>query len=201
MLSIALTGGIGSGKSAVGEILGELGAIVIDSDQLARDVIERGTSGFDEVLARFGDGILVEGEISRSKLAELIFSDESARKDLEAIIHPKVRELSKLVIQRSPENGIVINEIPLLFETNGQDRFDLVITVEAEEEIRTKRLLDRGLKSYQIEKRISAQASRTQRESIADFVIENNGDLEALEKKVRQLWEIELLPRNKKKND
>ena len=201
MLSIALTGGIGSGKSAVGEILGELGAIVIDSDQLARDVIERGTSGFDEVLARFGDEILVDGEISRSKLAELIFSDESARKDLEAIIHPKVRELSKLVIQRSPENAIVINEIPLLFETNGQDRFDLVITVEAEEEIRTKRLLDRGLKSYQIEKRISAQASRSQRESIADFVIENNGDLEALEKKVRQLWEIDLLPRNKKKND
>lgn len=201
MLSIALTGGIGSGKSAVGEILGELGAIVIDSDQLARDVIERGTSGFDEVLARFGDEILVDGEISRSKLAELIFSDESARKDLEAIIHPKVRELSTRVIQRSPENAIVINEIPLLFETNGQDRFDLVITVEAEEEIRTKRLLDRGLKSYQIEKRISAQASRAQRESIADFVIENNGDLEALEKKVRQLWEIELLPRNKKKND
>ena len=91
MLSIALTGGIGSGKSAVGDILSELGAIVIDSDQLARDVIERGTSGFDEVLARFGDGILVDGEISRTKLAEVVFSNEEARKDLEGIIHPRVR--------------------------------------------------------------------------------------------------------------
>jgi dephospho-CoA kinase len=201
MLSIALTGGIGSGKSAVGDILSELGAIVIDSDQLARDVIERGTSGFDEVLARFGDGILVDGEISRAKLAEVIFSNEEARKDLEGIIHPRVRDLSARVLQASPEDSVVVNEIPLLFETQGQNRFDLVITVEADDEIRTKRLLDRGLKAYQIEKRISAQASRSERESIADFVIENSGNLEELEKKVRKIWEFELVPRSKKKND
>ncbi len=201
MLSIALTGGIGSGKSAVGDILSELGAIVVDSDQLAREVIERGTSGFDEVLARFGDEILVDGEISRSKLAELVFNDEDARKDLEGIIHPRVRELSTRVLQKSPEDSVVVNEIPLLFETQGQDRFDLVITVEADDEIRTKRLLDRGLKSYQIEKRISAQASRSQRETIADFVIENNGNLEELEKKVIQLWNLEIIPRSKNQND
>ena len=201
MLSIALTGGIGSGKSAVGDILSELGAIVIDSDQLARDVIERGTSGFDEVLARFGDGILVDGEISRAKLAEVVFSNEEARKDLEGIIHPRVRDLSARVLQASPEDSVVVNEIPLLFETQGQDRFDLVITVEADDEIRTKRLLDRGLKAYQIEKHISAQASRSERESIADFVIENNENLEELEKKVRKIWEFELVPQSKKKND
>ena len=201
MLSIALTGGIGSGKSAVGDILSELGAIVVDSDQLAREVIERGTSGFDEVLARFGDEILVDGEISRSKLAELVFNDEDARKDLEGIIHPRVRELSTRVLQKSPEDSVVVNEIPLLFETQGQDRFDLVITVEADDEIRTRRLLDRGLKSYQIEKRISAQASRSQRETIADFVIENNGNLEELEKKVIQLWNFEIIPRSKNQND
>ncbi|MEY3346615.1 MAG: hypothetical protein RIR40_340 [Actinomycetota bacterium] len=201
MLSIALTGGIGSGKSAVGDILSELGAIVVDSDQLAREVIERGTSGFDEVLARFGDEILVDGEISRSKLAELVFNDEDARKDLEGIIHPRVRELSSRVLQKSPEDSVVVNEIPLLFETQGQDRFDLVITVEADDEIRTRRLLDRGLKSYQIEKRISAQASRSQRETIADFVIENNGNLEELEKKVIQLWNLEIIPRSKNQND
>jgi len=201
MLSIALTGGIGSGKSAVGDILSELGAIVVDSDQLAREVIERGTSGFDEVLARFGDEILVDGEISRSKLAELVFNDEGARKDLEGIIHPRVRELSSRVLQKSPEDSVVVNEIPLLFETQGQDRFDLVITVEADDEIRTRRLLDRGLKSYQIEKRISAQASRSQRETIADFVIENNGNLEELEKKVIQLWNLEIIPRSKNQND
>jgi dephospho-CoA kinase len=198
MLSIALTGGIGSGKSSVGEIFDELGAIVIDSDQLSRDVIERGTPGFDEVVARFGDVILVDGEISRSKLAEIVFVDEKARKDLESIIHPRVREIAERVVARAPEDAIVINEIPLLFETQGQGRFDLVITVEASDENRTKRLIDRGLKSYQIEKRISAQASRAERESISDYVIENNQGLEELERKVRSLWEDEILPRSRK---
>lgn len=198
MLSIALTGGIGTGKSAVGEIFDELGAIVIDSDQLSRDVIERGTPGFDEVVARFGDVILVDGEISRSKLAEIVFVDEKARKDLESIIHPRVREIAERVVARAPEDAIVINEIPLLFETQGQGRFDLVITVEASDESRTKRLIDRGLKSYQIEKRISAQASRAERESISDYVIENDEGLEELERKVRMLWEDEILPRSGK---
>jgi dephospho-CoA kinase len=198
MLSIALTGGIGSGKSSVGEIFDELGAIVIDSDQLSRDVIERGTPGFDEVVARFGDVILVDGEISRSKLAEIVFVDEKARKDLESIIHPRVREIAERVVARAPEDAIVINEIPLLFETQGQGRFDLVITVEASDESRTKRLIDRGLKSYQIEKRISAQASRAERESISDYVIENDEGLEELERKVRMLWEDEILPRSRK---
>ena len=198
MLSIALTGGIGTGKSAVGEIFDELGAIVIDSDQLSRDVIERGTPGFDEVVARFGDVILVDGEISRSKLAEIVFVDEKARKDLESIIHPRVREIAERVVARAPEDAIVINEIPLLFETQGQGRFDLVITVEASDENRTKRLIDRGLKSYQIEKRISAQASRAERESISDYVIENDQGLEDLERKVRSLWEDEILPRIRK---
>ena len=198
MLSIALTGGIGTGKSAVGEIFDELGAIVIDSDQLSRDVIERGTPGFDEVVARFGDVILVDGEISRSKLAEIVFVDEKARKDLESIIHPRVREIAERVLARAPEDAIVINEIPLLFETQGQGRFDLVITVEASDESRTKRLIDRGLKSYQIEKRISAQASRAERESISDYVIENDEGLEELERKVRMLWEDEILPRSGK---
>ena len=198
MLSIALTGGIGTGKSAVGEIFDELGAIVIDSDQLSRDVIERGTPGFDEVVARFGDVILVDGEISRSKLAEIVFVDEKARKDLESIIHPRVREIAERVVARAPEDAIVINEIPLLFETQGQGRFDLVITVEASDENRTKRLIDRGLKSYQIEKRISAQASRAERESISDYVIENDEGLEELERKVRSLWEDEILPRSRK---
>lgn len=198
MLSIALTGGIGSGKSSVGEIFDELGAIVIDSDQLSRDVIERGTPGFDEVVARFGDVILVDGEISRSKLAEIVFVDEKARKDLESIIHPRGREIAERVVARAPEDAIVINEIPLLFETQGQGRFDLVITVEASDESRTKRLIDRGLKSYQIEKRISAQASRAERESISDYVIENDEGLEELERKVRMLWEDEILPRSGK---
>ena len=142
--------------------------------------------------------ILVDGEISRSKLAEIVFVDEKARKDLESIIHPRVREIAERVVARAPEDAIVINEIPLLFETQGQGRFDLVITVEASDESRTKRLIDRGLKSYQIEKRISAQASRAERESISDYVIENDEGLEDLERKVRRLWEDEILPRSRK---
>ncbi|NCV34308.1 MAG: dephospho-CoA kinase [Actinobacteria bacterium] len=198
MLSIALTGGIGSGKSLAGEFFQELGAVVIDSDQLAREVIERGTEGFDEVLSRFGDGILNGGEIDRSKLAEIVFKDESARRDLEEIIHPKVREAALKIAARVPSDGVVINQIPLLFETKGAGRFDFVITVSADLEVRKARLNERGLKSYEIERRISAQATDSQRESIANFIIRNNGSVEELERAVAELWEREILPRVKK---
>ena len=198
MLSIALTGGIGSGKSLAGEFFQELGAVVIDSDQLAREVIERGTEGFDEVLSRFGDEILNGGEIDRSKLAEIVFKDESARRDLEEIIHPKVREAAMKIAARVPSDGVVINQIPLLFETKGAGRFDFVITVSADLEVRKARLNERGLKSYEIERRISAQATNSQRESIANFIIRNNGSVEELERAVAELWEREILPRVKK---
>ena len=198
MLSVALTGGIGSGKSLVAEFLAELGAVVIDSDQLARDAIERGTTGFDEVVARFGDQVLANGEIDRSKLAAIIFSDQEARNDLESIIHPRVRELANRITERAGDSAIVINQIPLLFETNGAKRFDLVITVESSLENRTARLLERGLKAYEIESRIKAQASDLQRAEIADFVIKNDGSVADLERSVNQLWEAEILPRVKR---
>lgn len=195
MLSVALTGGIGSGKSLVAEFLEELGAIVIDSDQLAREAIERGTDGFDEVVARFGDQILADGEIDRSKLAAIVFSDPKARQDLEAIIHPKVRDFAKSIATRAGDSAIVINQIPLLVETNGASRFDLVITVEASVANRTARLKERGLKGYEIEARMKAQASDEERAAIADFVIQNDGSIEELERVVTELWERELLPR------
>lgn len=195
MISIALTGGIGAGKSLVAELFAELGAICIDSDQLAREVVERGKPGFDEVVARFGDDILLDGEIDRSKLAAIVFRDVAARRDLENIIHPRVRELATKLTSRAGENAVVINEIPLLFETKGQERFDLVITVEADMDERRSRLIARGLKSYEIDKRISAQATREERESISDFIIENDGDIPALEKKVLSIWENEIRPR------
>ncbi|MFM2175684.1 MAG: hypothetical protein RLZZ527_760 [Actinomycetota bacterium] len=195
MLSVALTGGIGSGKSLVAEFLEELGAIVIDSDQLAREAIERGTDGFDEVVARFGDQILADGEIDRSKLAAIVFSDPKARQDLEAIIHPKVRDLARSIATRAGDSAIVINQIPLLVETNGASRFDLVITVEASVANRTARLKERGLKGYEIEARMKAQASDVERAAIADFVIQNDGSIEELERVVTELWERELFPR------
>ena len=195
MLSVALTGGIGSGKSTVAEIFEELGALVIDSDQLAREVIERGTSGYDAVLSRFGDSILKEGEIDRSALGAIVFADEKARKDLEAIIHPLVRERSEKIASRAGDSRIVINQIPLLVETSGAKRFDIVITVEADLEIRRERLRARGMKDYEISKRISAQASDEERKAIANIVITNNGSLDELTREVERVWESELKSR------
>lgn len=198
MLSIALTGGIGSGKSLAGEFFQELGAVVIDSDQLAREVIERGTDGFDEVVTRFGDGVLSGGEIDRAKLADIVFRDENARRSLEEIIHPKVRELASKIAARVPSDGVVINQIPLLYETQGAGRFDLVIAISSSLEQRRERLTQRGLKSYEIERRISAQATDEDRASIAHFVINNDGSIDDLERAVRHLWENEISPRVKK---
>ena len=195
MLRVALTGGIGSGKSLVGEYLEQLGAIVFDSDQLARDVVERGTPGFDAIVKRFGDGVLTDGQINRAKLAELIFNDKSARADLEGIIHPRVKELSDRIITNAPEGSVVVNQIPILFETNGASRFDLVITVESENALRFQRLRERGMKDYEIEKRMAAQASTEQRRGIAHFCLENNGTREDLLSAVERLWENELAPR------
>lgn len=195
MLTVAVTGGIGSGKSLVGEYLQELGAIVCDSDQFSRIVIERGSAGFDEVVARFGDSILRDGQIDRGRLGELVFSDESARRDLEGIIHPRVRAMTDQVLKSAKEGDVVVNQIPLLFETAGADRFDFVITVEAEEQLRISRLVARGMKEYDARKRIAAQASDLERRSIADVVIDNNGDQSQLLTQVEKIWRDELLPR------
>lgn len=195
MFSVALTGGIGSGKSTVAEIFEELGALVIDSDQLSREVIERGTPGFDQVVARFGDAILKEGEIDRGALGAVVFADEVARRELESIIHPLVRERAEKIASRAGENRIVINQIPLLFETQGASRFQLVITVAASEELRRERLRERGLKDYEISKRIAAQATDEERASISHLIIKNNGTLDELTRTVEEIWERELLPR------
>lgn len=195
MLTVALTGGIGSGKSLVGEYLHALGALVIDSDQLARDVIERGSEGYDEVVARFGDQVLKDGEIDRAALGQIVFSDEKARRDLEAIVHPRVRARSESIINRAGVDAVVVNQIPLLFETAGADRFDLVITIESDEELRIKRAMARGLKEYEVRKRIASQASDEQRRSISDIVITNNESKEELLSQVEKVWEGQILPR------
>ena len=194
MLNVALTGGIGSGKSAVAEFLQECGAVIIDSDQLARDVIERGTEGFEAVLAAFGDTVLTDGEIDRSTLAEIVFQDEDQRKKLEGIIHPLVREAAESLMKKLPTDSVVINQIPLLVESNGAKRFDHVITVSASEELRRQRLLQRGLKDYEITKRIQAQVDDAAREEIADSIIKNEGSLEDLERIVENLWNNTLRP-------
>jgi dephospho-CoA kinase len=195
VLKVAVTGGIGSGKSSVGEILQELGAVIIDSDELARTVIERGSPGYDQVLAAFGDEILTAGEIDRAKLAGLVFTEPELRKKLEGIVHPLVREAAEGIMRSIPAESVVVNEIPLLFETDGAKRFDFVIAVQAPIELRIERLTQRGMKQYEIEKRLAAQASDEQRASIAHAVVVNDGSLEALRAKVEDLWFGQLKPK------
>ena len=189
MRIIALTGGIGAGKSLVAQYFSELGARVVDADQLSRVAIERGSEGFDEVLLRFGESILRDGDIDRKALAEIIFADPSARADLEAIIHPRVRELFSDVVADLAPDETLIYEIPLLVESKAAANFDLVITVEADLEIRKERLRKRGMFISEIERRIAAQASREEREAQADHVITNDGDEDALLRSVENLWE------------
>jgi dephospho-CoA kinase len=195
VLRVGLTGGIGSGKSSVGDALQELGAIVIDSDELARNVIERGTPGYEQVVAEFGDEILTSGEIDRAKLAAQVFNDETKRKNLESIIHPLVRKAAEELSKNLPSDSIVVNEIPLLFETNGASRFDFIISVSVQEEIRVARLKQRGMKEYEIAQRVAAQATDAQRASISDVVIENNGSLDDLTAHVNEIWTKYLLPK------
>ena len=198
MLKVALTGGIGSGKSAVGDLLQELGAYIIDSDQLARSVIERGQPGYESVVTHFGDEILTAGEIDRAKLAAAVFKDETKRKLLESIIHPLVRLAAAEQMKNLPADAVFVNEIPLLFETDGAGRFDFVISVQADEDKRRERLRARGMKDYEISQRISAQATDEQRASISDVVLDNNGDLEQLAQAVQKLWVDEIQPRRAK---
>jgi dephospho-CoA kinase len=197
VIKVALTGGIGSGKSAAGDFFEDLGAVVVDADQLARDVIERGTDGFDELVATFGDEILTNGILDRSKLGQIVFADPNARKTLEEIIHPRVAEAFEEIVQSSPADSVIIYQIPILVETKGQDRFDYIITVEATLENRISRLKNRGLKGYEIEARMKVQATDEERAAIADLVFNNDGDMDQLLRQVENVYEDILLPRAK----
>ena len=196
MLVVGLTGGIGAGKSTVAELFARLGALVIDADQLARMAIERGTDGFADVMLRFGEEVIVNGDIDRKKLAEIVFSDEQARKDLEAIVHPRVQALFAEAVADLDHDDILIYEIPLLVETGAADKFDHVITVESEIELRKQRLLKKGLYISQIEKRMASQATEEARTAVADSVIRNDGDEDSLLRQVENLWESVLVPQS-----
>jgi dephospho-CoA kinase len=195
MLVVALTGGIGSGKSTVGQIFAQLGATVIDSDQLARDVIERGSIGFNEVVAKFGDEILKNGEIDRQILASLIFKDPAKRSELEQITHPLIRKAFAKVVSSASPDSIIINQIPLLVESNHDYKFDHIITVSASESIRSERLIKRGLTNEQIKQRMQAQATDQMRENIADSVIVNEKSEQEITDQVEKIWE-QLLSKN-----
>jgi dephospho-CoA kinase len=189
MKVIALTGGIGAGKSTVAQFFSELGASVVDADHLARIAIERGSEGFDEVVARFGEKILTNGDINRKALAEIVFSDPAAKRDLEGIIHPRVQKLFAEAVLDNEPSAHLIYEIPLLVETDAASKFDFIVTVEADEELRIKRLLTRGMFISDIKARLASQAPSQARIDIADAVILNDGDEDHLLRQVENLWE------------
>ena len=189
MSVIALTGGIGAGKSTVAQFFSVLGAVVVDADQLARIAIERGSEGFDEVITTFGQSIMSNGDIDRKALAAIVFKDSRAKADLEAIIHPRVQKLFAQAVAESDPSIPMIYEIPLLVETDAARKFDFVITVEAEEELRISRLLSRGMFISDIKARLANQVPAEKRIAIADAVIRNDGDDDHLLRQVENLWE------------
>jgi dephospho-CoA kinase len=191
---IALTGGIGSGKSSVAALLAGHGAVVVDADAIAREVVEPGTAGLAAVVAEFGAGVLRhDGSMDRPALAALVFHDDERRAALEAIVHPLVAARSQALIESSPDDAVVVYDVPLLVEGAGGDRgrlaeFDTVVVVEAPLDARLARLHARGLSPEDARARIDAQATDDQRRAIADHVLDNGADLAALARAVDALW-------------
>jgi dephospho-CoA kinase len=193
VLVIGLTGGIGSGKSLVRKYFSDLGAKVLDADELSRQVIERGSKGFDQVVKAFGDSVLRDGDIDRRALAEIVFASTSERSKLESIIHPLVRNAFKAATRLMSGNEILVYEIPLLVETGGANHFDFIVTVESDLDVRIERLKRRGMRTSEIEARVRSQATPEERRSVAGYVIANNGTADELLRHVEYVWET-ILP-------
>lgn len=189
-MKVGLTGGIGAGKSTVADLFSQKGAVVIRSDELARQVIEPQTPGFQQVVARFGkEFVNPEGHIDRAKLAQRVFHDDAALKDLENIIHPLVRNRTNQVIDQHTSETIIVNEIPLLLEKKMESLFEFLVIVISSEKNRLERLLKRGLTKEQVEARMAKQVSDDERKAAADFLIVNDGNLEQLGADVEKIWQ------------
>ena len=191
MILIALTGGIGSGKSRAAAILEEFGAHSISADTLAREVLERGENGYNEVIAHFGDEILNEGQIDRKKLAEIVFNDSKQLEVLESITHPLIRAKFISETRALPESTVVVYEIPLLAESISRQKqldFDHVLVLQSNPEIRVSRLIERGFSAKEAQLRIANQHSDEQRKEIATHLINNEGSLEELVNALSQWW-------------
>lgn len=191
MLLVALTGGIGSGKSTVAGLFGQRGATIVDADAVARWVVGPGQPALDALVERFGSGILlVDGTLNRPALADLAFADDHSRRALEAITHPAIVAEMDRRIATAPADAVVVVEIQLLVETWEQRvrEYDAVVVVEAPPEVRLARLVERGMTRADAERRMATQASDEQRRTIATAVIENTGDTDALAHQVDAVW-------------
>ena len=192
MLRVGLTGGIGSGKSTVATMLARRGAVVVDADALAREVVAPGTEGYAAVVAAFGPSVIAaDGSLDRAALADRVFADPAARRELEAIIHPLVRARAQDAEARANPDAVVVHDIPLLVEAARSERFGVVVVVDVapEEAIRRLSAGQRGMTEQQVRQRMSAQADRTERLAAADVVIDNTGSRADLQARVDELWQ------------
>ena len=190
MITVGLTGGIGSGKSEVARLLAEHGAVVVDADALAREALAPGSPGSAAVLEEFGPDVLApDGSIDRARLGRLVFADAAGRAALEGIVHPYVGRRSAELMAAAPADAVVVYDVPLLVEKGLQDGFEVVVVVDAADETRLRRLVDvRGMPEQDARERMAAQASREARLAVADHVLPNDGDLAELAEQVSRLW-------------
>lgn len=190
MLRVGLTGGIGSGKSEVSRRLAACGAVVIDADKLAREVVEPGTPGLAAVVDEFGEEMLrPDGTLDRERLGSVVFADEDRRKALNAIVHPLVGERTRELMDAAEQGSIVVYDVPLLTEGGLASMYDVVVVVDVPPELQLDRLVrQRGMTAEDARARISAQASREDRRAIASVIIDNSGPLDDLDAQVAELW-------------
>ncbi|MEW1903988.1 dephospho-CoA kinase [Streptomyces sp. NPDC086147] len=191
MLKVGLTGGIGAGKSEVSRLLVSYGAVLIDADRIAREVVEPGTPGLAAVVEAFGDGVLTpEGTLDRPKLGSVVFADAERLATLNAIVHPLVGARSAELESRAETGDVVVHDVPLLTENGLAPLYDLVVVVDASPETQLDRLVRlRGMDESEARARMAAQAARARRLAVADLVIDNDGPLDALEPQVRKVWD------------
>lgn len=202
MLRVGLTGGIGSGKSTVSALLARHGAVIIDYDQLARDVVEPGSPGLDAIAKRFGAGVIAaDGTLDRPALGAIVFADAQARKDLEGITHPAIKDLAVQRQLAAGPDAIVVHDNPLLVEMGAAVHCEVVIVVDVPVEVQVDRLVEtRGMTEQEALARIGTQASREVRTGAADLLIDNTGPIDELESIVGGLWD-ELVLRAAAKSD
>lgn len=191
MITVGLTGGIGAGKSEVSRLLASYGAVLVDADRIAREVVEPGTPGLAAVVAEFGEGVLAaDGSLDRPKLGAVVFSDPERLRALNAIVHPLVGERSGVLERAAGPDAVVVHDVPLLAENGLAPLYDVVVVVDAAPRTQLDRLVRlRGMTEEDARARMAVQATRERRLAIADFVIDNDGPLEALEPQVRRVWE------------
>jgi dephospho-CoA kinase len=191
MLKVGLTGGIGAGKSEVSRLLVECGAVLIDADRIAREVVEPGTPGLAAVVAAFGEEVLAaDGSLDRPRLGSIVFADQDRLGVLNSIVHPLVRDRSRELEEAAAEDAVVVHDVPLLTENGLAPLYDLVIVVDADPATQLDRLVRlRGMAEEDARARMAAQATREQRRGIADIVIDNDVPLEDLRRRVREVWD------------